>query len=60
MSQLQDNANTVDIQTARLNAEQYLQNFQEMHTPLGETAALVEAEEQAAAESASESLQQSN
>lgn len=44
MSQLQDTANTVDIKTARLNAEQYLENFQEMHTPLGETAALVEAD----------------
>ena len=44
MSQLQDTANAVDIQTARLNAEQYLENFQEMHTPLGTTAALVEAD----------------
>ncbi|MFT5226286.1 MAG: dihydropyrimidine dehydrogenase (NAD+) subunit PreT [Polaribacter sp.] len=35
---------TVDIKTARLNADEYLNNFSDMHPPLGATAALVEAD----------------
>jgi len=34
----------VDIQTARLNADEYIKNFSDMHPPLGATAALVEAD----------------
>ncbi|MFT5657257.1 MAG: dihydropyrimidine dehydrogenase (NAD+) subunit PreT [Gammaproteobacteria bacterium] len=44
MSQLPATVNTVDIQTARLNADEYLRNFSDMHPPLGPTAALVEAD----------------
>jgi len=41
MSQIQP---TVDIQTARLNADEYMKNFSDMHPPLGATSALVEAD----------------
>jgi dihydropyrimidine dehydrogenase (NAD+) subunit PreT len=41
MSQIQP---TVDIQTARLNADEYMKNFSDMHPPLGAMAALVEAD----------------
>ena len=44
MSQAQATAEMVDIKTARLNADEYLRNFGEMHPPLGSTAALVEAD----------------
>lgn len=44
MNQQQETVNRVDIKTARLNSEQYLENFQEMHSPLGATEALVEAD----------------
>jgi dihydropyrimidine dehydrogenase (NAD+) subunit PreT len=44
MSQSQPTVNMVDIQTARLNADEYLKNFSDMHPPLGSTAALVEAD----------------
>lgn len=44
MNQLQATVNTVGIQTARLNAEEYKKNFSDMHPPLGPTAALVEAD----------------
>jgi glutamate synthase (NADPH/NADH) small chain len=41
MSQIQPK---VDIKTARLNADEYIKNFSDMHPPLGPTAALVEAD----------------
>ena len=42
--QAQAAASAVDIKTARLQSDEYLRNFSEMHPPLGETAALVEAD----------------
>ena len=44
MSQAQAAAEMADIKTSRLNADEYLRNFGEMHPPLGSTAALVEAD----------------
>jgi len=41
MSQIQL---SVDIQTARLNADEYIKSFSDMHPPLCATAALVEAD----------------
>ena len=44
MSEVQSAADTVDIRSARLNADEYARNFSDMHPPLGPTAALVEAD----------------
>ncbi len=44
MSEVQSAAETVDIKSARLNADDYKRNFSDMHPPLGPTAALVEAD----------------
>lgn len=44
MSDVQIVSDGLDIQSARLSAEQYQQNFSDMHPPLGATAALVEAD----------------
>jgi len=41
--QAQAAARAVDIKPGRLQSDDYLGNFSEMHPPLGETAALVEA-----------------
>ena len=44
MSDLQSAQNGVDIQSGRLNADEYAANFVDMHPPLGPTAALIEAD----------------
>ena len=44
MSEVQSAADPVDIKSARLNADDYVRNFSDMHPPLGRTAALVEAD----------------
>ena len=42
MSESLSNAGAVDIQSARLDAQDYANNFAEMHPPLSPVAALVE------------------
>ena len=44
MSEVQPAADTLDIKSARLSADEYARNFSDMHPPLGPTAALVEAD----------------
>ena len=44
MGEAQVAAEAVDIRTGRLAADEYAHNFSEMHPPLGDTAALVEAD----------------
>ena len=44
MSGVQAAVSAADIKTARLQSDEYLRNFSEMHPPLGETASLVEAD----------------
>ena len=44
MGGVQNAVSTADIKPARLQADEYLHNFSEMHPPLGETASLVEAD----------------
>jgi dihydropyrimidine dehydrogenase (NAD+) subunit PreT len=44
MSREQAAVSSADIKTARLQSDEYLRNFSDMHPPLGETASLVEAD----------------